>query len=83
MFELHVVLFQLGDSFKELKKRFSNTKINFLKRNDRTRNPKAARNQLQQMEVLQDKLQVPPVQNQEPPWLLSDPDPGFSVFFKR
>ncbi|XP_037543090.1 coiled-coil domain-containing protein 141 [Nematolebias whitei] len=55
---LHRDIIQLGDSFKELKKRFSNTKINFLKRNDRTRNPKVARNQLQQMEVLQDKLQA-------------------------
>ncbi|CAK6974038.1 coiled-coil domain-containing protein 141 [Scomber scombrus] len=49
---------QLCDSFKELKKRFSNLKFNYLKRNDRTRNVKAARNQLQQVEVYEEKLQV-------------------------
>ncbi|KAM4561414.1 uncharacterized protein ccdc141 [Fundulus diaphanus] len=48
---------QLRESFKELKKRFSNTKFNYLKRNDRTRNLKAVRNQLQQMEAYQEKLQ--------------------------
>ncbi|XP_047198504.1 uncharacterized protein LOC118120004 [Hippoglossus stenolepis] len=48
---------QLRDSFKELKKRFNNLKFNFLKRNDRTRNMKAVRNQLQQVELCEDKLQ--------------------------
>ncbi|MEQ2168030.1 hypothetical protein GOODEAATRI_010280, partial [Goodea atripinnis] len=41
----------LRESFKDLKKRFSNTKFNYLKRNDRTRNLKGVWNQLQQMEV--------------------------------
>ncbi|XP_061580073.1 coiled-coil domain-containing protein 141 [Cololabis saira] len=49
---------QICDSFKELKKRFSNTKFNYLKRNDRTRNMKAVRNQLQQVELYEEKLQV-------------------------
>ncbi|TMS06282.1 Titin [Larimichthys crocea] len=49
---------QLRDSFKELKKRFSNLKFNYLKRNDRTRNTKAVRNQLQQVEMYKEKLQV-------------------------
>ncbi|XP_034417600.1 coiled-coil domain-containing protein 141 [Cyclopterus lumpus] len=49
---------QLRDSFKELKKRFSNLRFNFLKRNDRTRNTKAARNQLQQVDLYEEKLQV-------------------------
>ncbi|XP_069388735.1 coiled-coil domain-containing protein 141 isoform X3 [Paralichthys olivaceus] len=48
---------QLRDSLKELKKRFNNLKFNFLKRNDRTRNMKAVRNQLQQVELYEDKLQ--------------------------
>ncbi|CAB1424079.1 unnamed protein product [Pleuronectes platessa] len=47
----------LRDSFKELKKRFNNLKFNFLKRNDRSRNMKAVRNQLQQVELYEDKLQ--------------------------
>ncbi|MEQ2292621.1 hypothetical protein AMECASPLE_024919, partial [Ameca splendens] len=47
----------LRESFKDLKKRFSNTKFNYLKRNDRTRNLKGVWNQLQQMEVYQEKLQ--------------------------
>lgn len=50
--------FQLRDSFKELKKRFSNLKFNYVKRNDRTRNMKAVRNQLQQVELYEEKLQV-------------------------
>ncbi|XP_071328802.1 coiled-coil domain-containing protein 141 isoform X2 [Trachinotus anak] len=49
---------QLRDSFKELKKRFSNLKFNYLKRNDRTRNMKAVRNQLQQVKLYEEKLQV-------------------------
>lgn len=53
-------IFQLRDSFKELKKRFSNLKFNYLKRNDRTRNMKAVRNQLQQVELYEEKLQVSP-----------------------
>lgn len=51
-------IFQLRDSFKELKKRFSNLKFNYVKRNDRTRNMKAVRNQLQQVELYEEKLQV-------------------------
>ncbi|XP_035532529.1 uncharacterized protein ccdc141 [Morone saxatilis] len=50
--------FRLRDSFKELKKRFSNLKFNYLKRNDRTRNTKAVRNQLQQVELYEEKLQA-------------------------
>ncbi|KAI9534580.1 hypothetical protein NQZ68_012813, partial [Dissostichus eleginoides] len=49
---------QLRESFKELKKRFSNLRFNYLKRNDRTRNTKAARNQLQQVELYEEKLQA-------------------------
>ncbi|KAI4786193.1 hypothetical protein KUCAC02_037287, partial [Chaenocephalus aceratus] len=48
----------LRESFKELKKRFSNLRFNYLKRNDRTRNTKAARNQLQQVELYEEKLQA-------------------------
>uniref|UniRef100_A0A3B3HTD9 Coiled-coil domain-containing protein 141 n=1 Tax=Oryzias latipes TaxID=8090 RepID=A0A3B3HTD9_ORYLA len=49
---------QLWDSFKELKKCFSNTRFNYLKRNNRTRNLKVVRNQLQQVEVYGEKLQA-------------------------
>ncbi|KAM9346895.1 uncharacterized protein ccdc141 [Symphorus nematophorus] len=49
---------KLRDSFKELKKRFSNLKFNYQKRNDRARNIKAVRNQLQQVELYDEKLQV-------------------------
>ncbi|KAK2840470.1 hypothetical protein Q5P01_014210 [Channa striata] len=49
---------QLRDSFKDLKKRFSNTKFKYLKGNDRTRNMKTVRNQLQQMGVCEEKLQA-------------------------
>ncbi|KAK7940049.1 hypothetical protein WMY93_003375 [Mugilogobius chulae] len=48
---------QLRDSFKDLKKRFSNLKFNYQKRNDRSRNIKAAKNQLQQVDVYEDKLE--------------------------
>ncbi|XP_060910079.1 trichohyalin [Labrus mixtus] len=56
--QLNNDIIQLRDSFKELKKRFSNLKFNYMKRNDRTRNTKAARNQLQQVEMYEEKLQV-------------------------
>nr|XP_043872981.1 uncharacterized protein LOC122761805 isoform X3 [Solea senegalensis] len=51
-------LLKLRDSFKELKKKFSNLKFNYLKRNDRGRNLKVARNQRQQVEMYEYKLQV-------------------------
>lgn len=54
------MIFQLRDSFQELKKRFSNLKLNFLKRNDRTRNVNAIRKQLQQLQLYEEKLQVGP-----------------------
>ncbi|RVE57819.1 hypothetical protein OJAV_G00203180 [Oryzias javanicus] len=55
---LHDSISQLWDSFKELKKCFSNTRFNYLKRNNRNRNLKVARNQLQQVEVYGEKLQA-------------------------
>lgn len=54
------LIFQLRDSFKDLKKRFSNLKLSFLKRNEGSRNVKATRNQLQQVELYEEKLQVGP-----------------------
>lgn len=54
------MIFQLRDSFQELKMRFSNLKLNFLKRNDRTRNVNAIRKQLQQLQLYEEKLQVGP-----------------------
>lgn len=54
------MIFQLRDSFKDLKKRFSNLKLSFLKRNEGSRNVKATRNQLQQVELYEEKLQVGP-----------------------
>lgn len=42
----------------DLKKRFRSLKLNFLKRNDRSRNVKTIRNQLQQVELYEEKLQV-------------------------
>ncbi|XP_036065446.1 uncharacterized protein ccdc141 isoform X2 [Oryzias melastigma] len=55
---LHDSISQLWDSFKELKKCFSNTRFNYLKRNNRSRNLKVVRNQLQQVEVYGEKLQA-------------------------
>ncbi|KAK2905561.1 hypothetical protein Q8A73_009504 [Channa argus] len=46
------------DSFKDLKKHFRNMKFNYLKGNDQTRNMRAVRNQLQQVDLYEDKLQV-------------------------
>lgn len=53
-------MLQLCDSFKELKKRFGNLRFSYLKRSDKTRNMKAVRNQLQQVELYEEKLQVRP-----------------------
>lgn len=55
-----LLIFQLRDSFRELKRRFGNTKFNYSKRNDRSRNPKAVRNQQQQVAMYEEKLQVCP-----------------------
>ncbi|KAI3355750.1 hypothetical protein L3Q82_004199 [Scortum barcoo] len=46
------------DISQDLKKHFSNLKFNYVKRNNRTRNMKAVRNQLQQVELNEEKLEV-------------------------
>lgn len=55
-----LLIFQLRSSFRELKRRFGNSKFSYSKRNDRSRNPKAVRNQLQQVEMYEEKLQARP-----------------------
>ncbi|XP_029112521.1 coiled-coil domain-containing protein 141 [Scleropages formosus] len=52
--ELH----ELRESFKELKKKFNNLKFSYVKRNEKARNLKAVKNQIQQMELYVEKLQV-------------------------
>lgn len=50
--------FQLRKSFKDLKKKFNNLKFNYMKKNDKSRNLKAVKNQIQQIEIYVEKLQV-------------------------
>ncbi|XP_048095477.1 coiled-coil domain-containing protein 141 isoform X1 [Alosa alosa] len=49
---------ELRESFKDLKKKFNNMKFNYMKKNDKSRNLKAVRNQIQQIEIYIEKLQV-------------------------
>ncbi|XP_041700614.2 coiled-coil domain-containing protein 141 isoform X1 [Coregonus clupeaformis] len=49
---------ELRESFKDLKKKFNNLKFNYMKRNDKSRNLKAVKNQIQQIEIYNEKLQV-------------------------
>ncbi|XP_056121665.1 coiled-coil domain-containing protein 141 isoform X1 [Rhinichthys klamathensis goyatoka] len=49
---------ELRESFKDLKKKFNNLKFNYMKKNEKSRNVKAVKNQLQQIEIYIEKLQV-------------------------
>ncbi|XP_067300526.1 coiled-coil domain-containing protein 141 [Pseudorasbora parva] len=49
---------ELRESFKDLKKKFNNLKFNYMKKNEKSRNVKAVKNQLQQIEIYVEKLQV-------------------------
>ncbi|XP_043104600.1 coiled-coil domain-containing protein 141 isoform X2 [Puntigrus tetrazona] len=49
---------EMRESFKDLKKKFNNLKFNYLKKNEKSRNLKAVKNQIQQIEIYIEKLQV-------------------------
>ncbi|KAJ8352190.1 hypothetical protein SKAU_G00236660 [Synaphobranchus kaupii] len=49
---------ELRESFKDHKKKFNNLKFNYMKKNDKSRNVKAVKNQIQQIEIYVEKLQV-------------------------
>ncbi|XP_039613700.1 coiled-coil domain-containing protein 141 isoform X1 [Polypterus senegalus] len=49
---------ELRESFKDLKKKFNNLKFNYMKKNDKARNMKAVKYQLQQVEMYAEKIQV-------------------------
>ncbi|KAJ8416938.1 hypothetical protein AAFF_G00328160 [Aldrovandia affinis] len=49
---------ELRESFKDLKKKFNNLKFNYMKKNDKLRNVKAVKNQIQQIDIYVEKLQV-------------------------
>lgn len=53
-----LVLFQLRESFKDIKKKFNNMKFNYMKKNEKLRNMKAVKNQIQQIDIYLEKLQV-------------------------
>ncbi len=48
----------MRESFKDLKKKFNNLKFNYMKKNEKSRNLKAVKNQIQQIEIYIEKLQV-------------------------
>lgn len=54
------VLLQLRESFKDIKKKFNNLKFNYMKKNEKLRNMKAVKNQIQQIDIYLEKLQVRP-----------------------
>ncbi|XP_026074738.1 coiled-coil domain-containing protein 141-like [Carassius auratus] len=49
---------ELRESLKDLKKKFNNLKFNYMKKNEKSRNLKAVKNQIQQIEIYNEKLQV-------------------------
>ncbi|MGH0128838.1 UNVERIFIED_CONTAM: hypothetical protein FKN15_052895 [Acipenser sinensis] len=49
---------ELKDSFKDLKKKFNNLKFNYMKKNDKSRNLKAVKNQIQQVDMYAEKIQM-------------------------
>ncbi|MBN3308414.1 CC141 protein, partial [Amia calva] len=49
---------ELKESFKDLKKKFNNLKFNYMKKNDKARNLKAVKNQIQQIEIYAEKIQM-------------------------
>lgn len=51
-------LFQLGESFKDLKKKFNNLKFNYIKKTEKARNLKVLKVQIQQVDMYADKMQV-------------------------
>uniref|UniRef100_A0A8C1WCH4 Coiled-coil domain containing 141 n=1 Tax=Cyprinus carpio TaxID=7962 RepID=A0A8C1WCH4_CYPCA len=48
---------EMRESFKDLKKKFNNLKFNYMKKNEKSRNLKAVKNQIQQIEIYIEKLQ--------------------------
>uniref|UniRef100_A0A9J8C8Z7 Coiled-coil domain containing 141 n=1 Tax=Cyprinus carpio carpio TaxID=630221 RepID=A0A9J8C8Z7_CYPCA len=49
---------EMRESFKDLRKKFNNLKFNYMKKNEKSRNLKAVKNQIQQIEIYIEKLQV-------------------------
>uniref|UniRef100_A0A9J8BSL5 Coiled-coil domain containing 141 n=1 Tax=Cyprinus carpio carpio TaxID=630221 RepID=A0A9J8BSL5_CYPCA len=50
-------LYTMRESFKDLRKKFNNLKFNYMKKNEKSRNLKAVKNQIQQIEIYIEKLQ--------------------------
>lgn len=53
-----ITLFQLRESFKDLKKKFNNLKFNYTKKTEKARNLKALKIQIQQVDTYAEKIQV-------------------------
>uniref|UniRef100_A0AC11DKV3 Coiled-coil domain containing 141 n=1 Tax=Ovis aries TaxID=9940 RepID=A0AC11DKV3_SHEEP len=49
---------ELKESFKEIKKKFNNLKFNYTKKNEKARNLKALKYQIQQVDIYAEKLQA-------------------------
>lgn len=53
-----LTLFQLRESFKDLKKKFNNLKFNYMKKTERARNLKVLKVQIQHVDTYAEKIQV-------------------------
>ncbi|XP_071072344.1 coiled-coil domain-containing protein 141 [Dasypus novemcinctus] len=49
---------ELKESFKDIKKKFNNLKFNYTKKNEKARNPKALKYQIQQVDMYVEKMQT-------------------------
>lgn len=52
------LLFQLRESFKDLKKKFNNLKFNYTKKTEKARNLKSLKIHIQQVDTYAEKIQV-------------------------
>lgn len=53
-----LTLFQLRESFKDLKKKFNNLKFNYMKKTEKARNLKVLKIQIQHVDTYAEKIQV-------------------------
>ncbi|XP_007888407.2 coiled-coil domain-containing protein 141 [Callorhinchus milii] len=49
---------ELKESYKDFKKKFNNLKFSYMKKNEKSRNLKAVRNQVQQVDMYTEKIQI-------------------------
>ncbi|XP_016066209.1 PREDICTED: coiled-coil domain-containing protein 141 [Miniopterus natalensis] len=78
---------ELRESFKDIKKKFNNLKFNYTKKNEKTKNLKALKYQIQQVDMYAEKIQVlkrkmEKVENKTPEFFLNYPNHRVTVLLE-